>query len=53
MTARYMGLVKTIWVDGLYERPPQQPCVLAAELYPDIDFKGVEEFLHQFVQLPN
>ena len=52
-TARIIRLRKSIWVDGLYDRPPQQPCVLAAELYPDIQYKAVEEFLHHFVQLRN
>ena len=43
MTAVFSGLIRAIWVDGIYDRPVPDE-VLATELYPDIQFTTIPEF---------
>ena len=41
--------LKALWSDGYYKREPAGPVVLATELYPDLRFKSVEEYLRQLL----
>ena len=44
----FLGLLKLIWVDGSNDKPVANS-VSATELYPDLKFKTVEDFLKQLV----
>ena len=48
MAAVFTGLVKSIWIDGLYDREVKDG-MLATDLYPDIQFTTIREYLSQFV----
>jgi hypothetical protein len=47
LEAIVLGLTKLIWVDGTADDPPQGPSVYATELYPDLKFRAIEDYLKQ------
>jgi hypothetical protein len=48
MAAFFSGLTKSIWIDGVCEKSVEG-AVLATDLYPDLHFTTIEEFLQRFV----
>jgi hypothetical protein len=48
MAAFFSGLTKSIWIDGVCEKSVEG-AVLATDLYPDMHFTTIEEFLQRFV----